>query len=81
MMIKITKAANKGLNKLPKKIKAKFITAFKAIARDDLESLDIKKMQGGENAFRLRIGQYRAIYEVVDDMIILRVGPRGNIYK
>jgi len=33
---------------------------------------------------RLRVGQYRVIYSVIKKIItiqILRVGPRGSIYK
>ncbi|MEK6934728.1 MAG: type II toxin-antitoxin system RelE/ParE family toxin [Nanoarchaeota archaeon] len=44
-------------------------------------SMNIKRLKG-VNAFRLRIGDYRAIFEVEKDTIsILKVGHRRNIYN
>ncbi len=47
-------------------------------------SLDISKMVGYENRFRLRINNYRIVYEVAEQQItiyILDAGNRGDIYK
>lgn len=41
-------------------------------------------MQGYENLYRLRIGQYRLIYQVKQNelvVFILKAGNRGDIYK
>ncbi|MEN9847533.1 MAG: hypothetical protein RL368_273 [Pseudomonadota bacterium] len=46
--------------------------------------LDIKIMQGYENLYRLRVGQYRFIYQVKENELIifmLKAGQRGDIYK
>ena len=45
---------------------------------------DISSMKGKVNQYRLRIGEYRALYSVQDDVLIvnvLKVGPRGDVYK
>ena len=43
---------------------------------------DIKKLQGYSNLYRLRIGDYRVIYEVWDEGIVIdAVLPRGEAYK
>ena len=43
-------------------------------------SRDIKRLKGVD-AFRLRVGDYRVIFEIEDDTIrILKVGHRKNIY-
>ena len=44
---------------------------------------DIKAMQGQPSGtFRLRVGKYRIVYEVVSDVLrILNIGSRGDIYK
>ena len=44
---------------------------------------DIKTLQGwNPHAYRLRVGKYRIIYEVVSDVLrILNIGSRGDIYK
>jgi mRNA interferase RelE/StbE len=46
--------------------------------------LDIKRMQGIENRFRLRIGAYRVVYSIIDNeliIIVVKIGSRGDIYK
>ena len=42
---------------------------------------DVKKMQGVDDAYRLRVGNMRAIFEIIDDMVVLQAGYRGNIYE
>ena len=42
---------------------------------------DIKRLKG-RNDFRLRVGDYRVIFEIEKDtIIILKVGHRKNIYE
>lgn len=44
---------------------------------------NVKKLQAREG-FRLRVGDWRAIYEIRDDQLIvlvLDIGPRGGIYR
>ncbi|MFA9479847.1 type II toxin-antitoxin system RelE/ParE family toxin [Phycisphaerales bacterium AB-hyl4] len=44
----------------------------------------VVKMQGEENLWRLRIGDYQLIYEVYDDrlvVVVLRVGHRREVYR
>lgn len=58
----------------------KMRTALEAIAMDKDNNFDIKKLKGMEG-YRLRIGQYRAVYTI--DMVIMNVdniAPRGSIY-
>ncbi len=46
------------------------------------EQLDIKKLQNS-NFYRLRINDYRFIYEIIDDeliILLLQAGNRGDIY-
>ena len=41
-------------------------------------------MQGYEGFYRLRVGDYRVIYTVNDDVLLVRVvevGNRGDVYK
>jgi mRNA interferase RelE/StbE len=43
---------------------------------------DIRKLQGQQYAYRLRIGGYRVIYRFIDgDIYIDGVLPRGSAYK
>lgn len=40
---------------------------------------DVKNLQG-RNGYRLRVGNMRAIFEIVNGMIVLQAGYRGNVY-
>jgi len=43
---------------------------------------NLTKLQG-RDGYRLRVGDWRVIYELQDDrllMLVLEVGPRGEIY-
>lgn len=46
--------------------------------------LDIKIMQGFDDVYRLRIGQYRLIYRIQEGellIFIMTMGSRGDVYK
>ena len=53
-------------------------TAVNPYARNN----NLTKLQG-RNGYRLRVGDWRVVYELQDDrlvMLVLEVGPRGGIY-
>lgn len=80
------KSAAKVLTKLPTKTAQQFLNAFEKLAARDSHSvatLDIKKLEN-RAGFRLRIGDYRAIYQVWDEQLIIeviKIGSRGDVYK
>ncbi|MCF7970005.1 MAG: type II toxin-antitoxin system RelE/ParE family toxin [Methylococcaceae bacterium] len=77
------KSAAKALAKLPVKIADQFIDAFERVSLKQDEQLDIKKLQN-RDGYRLRIGWYRALYRVIDEVLVIEVvaiGSRGDIYK
>jgi len=44
----------------------------------------VKKLQGVENTYRLRVGNYRIIYRVLNEKVIIEViniGHRQEVYK
>jgi mRNA-degrading endonuclease RelE of RelBE toxin-antitoxin system len=46
------------------------------------DSGDIRKLQGQKETYRLRVGDYRIIYRLIDnDVHIDGVLPRGSAYK
>ena len=78
--IEWTKRGLEDLERLDKEIAQRI---FKKVdnLRESFKSVDIKRVQG-TNSFRLRIGDYRIIFEIQGDKIyILKVGHRKNIYK
>ncbi|MGL5675416.1 MAG: type II toxin-antitoxin system RelE family toxin [Cellulosilyticaceae bacterium] len=77
--IELSKTALKFLKKQPKNQQ---IRLFKAIYK--LPEGDIKKLTGGVDEYRLRVGDYRIIYKMKNEVLVilvLDIGNRGQIYK
>lgn len=86
--IEYSKSARKSLLKLDPKIKSRFLVAFEIMSKSesiDHDTLDIKQLKGVLNGYyRLRIGSYRAVFDVNNGMLlllILKIHPRGDVYK
>ena len=83
--VELTKSASKEFKKLPKKIQSKVLEAFEFLSKNPYsEILKIKKMKGPESLFRIRIGDYRIVYEVNNGkliVIIIKIGNRKDVYK
>lgn len=65
----------------------KFFKAFTEISKDITECFieyDIVKLKGNTDFFRLRIGKYRAIFEIENEhliIVVMNIDSRGGIYK
>lgn len=47
-------------------------------------TLDIQPLQGHKNHYRLRVGKYRILYEIIESCILIYaydIDSRGDIYK
>ena len=70
-----------------KVIGLKFFEAFTELSKNSnlrASSFDIVAMKGQKNVYRLRIGQYRAIFSVAKEIKVLKVmkiDSRGDVYK
>ncbi|MBC8505597.1 MAG: type II toxin-antitoxin system RelE/ParE family toxin [Anaerolineales bacterium] len=79
-----TKQASKKFYKLPRNIQR--------VIKDKLEQLatnphyqhpNVTKLQK-RAGYRLRIGNWRVIYEIKDDrliILVLKIGSRGDVYR
>ena len=84
MDVRYTKQAIKYLRKMPSKKATQIRDKIAQIAHGDTEGLNITAMHGEDNFYRLRVGDYRAIYEIIEDQLVLvvvKVGARGDVYK
>ena len=91
MKIRISKSANKFLEKLDANSRKSVLTKI-GILKTCLETqnvyppeeLDIKKLKGDLKAFsRIRVGRIRVIFQIVkerDEIFIYEINFRGNIY-
>lgn len=82
MMIYKIKIRPKALKFIEKQDKTQRLRIYKAIY--NLPNGDIKKMVGCKNEYRLRVGDYRIIYELNQNELIILVTKadnRGQAYK
>ena len=77
MRIVITKLAQKQIKALDGKTKERIKNAIL-----ELPMGDVNKLKGYETKYRLRVGDYRVIYDqTANDVEIRAVLPRGEAYK
>lgn len=83
--ILFSSSAEKSLVKMEKNTAKRILDSLEKLRTNPFEHPHIKKMKGIEDPiYRLRVGDYRVIYEMKNDELIIyviRVGPRGDIYK
>ena len=79
--IEWTKSATKDLRKIPAIEKVRILVAVERLAGWPVEG-DVKAMKGKPGGrYRLRVGEYRVIFEVKDNVLIIRVATRGAAYE
>jgi len=81
--VELTKAARKALIKLPRDEQQRIIAKLETLAENPRhDELDVKPMRG-KRSWRLRVGQWRVIYDIHDDrrmVQVIRIGSRGEVY-
>lgn len=80
--VTVSKSAAKELFKLPKQVNNKLIKAILALSWDPRPA-GAKKLRGGSENWRIRVGDYRVVYAVYDEVRVVdvrKVGDRKNIY-
>jgi mRNA interferase RelE/StbE len=82
--IVFTKNAAKSLHKMPRNMAKLIREKLEIIASDPHANLpNVKKLQN-RPGFRLRVGNWRVIYEIRDEeliILVLKVAPRGEVYR
>lgn len=77
MQIEYSKKAVKYINSVDKTTKKRLKDAIEKIPFGD-----IKKLQGAENGYRLRVGDLRVLITLENDTIFIEnIIPRGQAYK
>jgi mRNA interferase RelE/StbE len=78
----IEKSAQKKLSAIPEPFQDKIITEITLLAENP-RSFGCKKLTG-RNAWRIRIGKYRVIYEINDkdkSVLVVTLGHRKDVYR
>ena len=81
MRFKLLPDAKRYLDTLDKETVKRIYEALRKITKEPPIG-DVKKMQGYENLYRLRLGGLRIIFEEKDNHILVeKIAPRGQAYK
>ena len=81
--IKIAKRAQKEFKKIPNVYQKKISKAIHELAETPMPS-GVKKMQGATNRYRIRVADYRVIYDIDNGemvILIIKVGHRQQVYR
>lgn len=81
--ISIHRKAEKILRRLDGDTLERIRKAIRTLALDPRPT-GMKKLAGYDNLFRLRVGDWRIIYAIEDDQLIvlvLEISPRGGAYR
>ena len=81
--IRFERSVDKLYRRLPKKLIVRLDQAILALA-DDPRPPGCKKLAGERDYWRIRVGDWRIIYTIQDDMlliVVVEVAPRGDAYR
>ncbi|CUS05007.2 Addiction module toxin, RelE/StbE family [Candidatus Promineifilum breve] len=82
--VSFSKEAQKALLKLPRPLALKIREKLTAVARDPYaQHNNVSKLQN-RPGYRLRIGDWRVIYEIRGDelvILVVKIAPRGEVYR
>lgn len=79
----ITQQAERRMRRLPKPLVKRLQTAIKSLGGEPCPS-GYKKIVDADDLYRIRVGDWRIIYAIEDDrllVLIVTVGLRGSVYR
>ena len=83
--IEIKKSAKKEFDRLPAMVRRRVIEALQFLSQNPYsELLQVKKLKGVDSVYRIRIGDYRILYEIENDrliVIVIKIGHRSEVYR
>lgn len=77
------RSTRKDLRRVPPQDVKRILSAVESLAEDPFPH-GCTKLSGSEQAFRIRVGDYRILYEVIDAALIvevIKVGHRRDVYR
>ena len=80
--VRLDRSPQKFLDVLHGDIYTRIISALHALA-DDPRPHGVKKLKGYRDYWRIRVGDYRIIYTIQDDrllVVVIRIGHRRDVY-
>lgn len=83
--VEFVKSAQKEFDRLAAKLQAQTAEALNLLAQNPFsELLKVKKLKGADNLYRIRLGDYRILYEIRNEQLIvlvIKISHRSEVYR
>ena len=82
-LIQIKKSAQKEIADLPKRDQRRVISAIEKLAGKPRPP-GVRKLKSTDDIYRLRVGNYRIVYQIADKkliVLVIKVGDRKDVYR
>jgi mRNA interferase RelE/StbE len=82
-LIEFTRESEKALARMPRNVCDLVMKKIAELARDPFGAANVKALVG-QPGYRLRVGDWRVIYDVDSGRVVvrvLRIAPRGGAYE
>jgi mRNA interferase RelE/StbE len=79
----LTSSAEKELQRLPRQVIARMISRLENLGSNPRPP-GCKKLKGGDREWRVRVGDYRAVYTIDDTKLLVevtRIRHRSEVYE
>jgi mRNA interferase RelE/StbE len=83
MIVSLAASAAKELSRLPNSVVGRVVSAIEKLG-DAPRPKGCRKLKGGDREWRIRIGDYRVIYEIDDSaetVDVARIAHRRDVYE
>lgn len=81
--IEFSRRAEREFKGLPKGVQLRLVPKIDSLA-DDPRPRGVKKLEGEEELYRIRVGDYRVIYQVQDKaliVLVIKIADRKEVYR
>jgi mRNA interferase RelE/StbE len=81
--VELTRSAEKDLRQIDTSQIATIYGRLEGLAHDPRPH-GVKKLSGADRTYRIRVGDYRVVYEIEDDLLlvlVIRVAHRRDVYR
>lgn len=82
-LVRIAPSAQKALLKLERQARERLIAAIDGLAEDP-KPAGCRKLKGKRDLYRIRVGSYRVVYQVRDEVlvvVVVAVADRRDVYR
>jgi mRNA interferase RelE/StbE len=82
VLVEIIPQARKDLRRLPAGDRRRLLERLEAYAAEPVAGHDVVSLKGAPGHFRLRSGDWRAIFQIVGEVVIVkRIRHRREVYR